>query len=111
MVDVQPASHAKYGLYGMPFFSKNFSYATSYSDDIQEHEMYFSRLQQIRKNFLTNFSQTPYLIYNNSSFQKDSVSLANLFNSNQTTLLLYFFNNTNASNNLTLTANQFFVSS
>ena len=66
MLDVQPASHAKYGLYGLPFFSKNSSYTTTLSDNIQDSEMYFSRINQIRKNYITSFSQTPYFIYYNT---------------------------------------------
>ena len=99
MLDVQPASHAKYGLYGLPFFSKNSSYTTTLSDNIQDSEMYFSRINQIRKNYITSFSQTPYFIYYNTYWNCISTNLLYINYKNKTNAVFYWLVDLKNSNN------------
>jgi len=53
-MEVQPSSVARYGLLGVPHFSKNFEYNTAESNILIDGETYFSRLSKARKNYMSN---------------------------------------------------------
>lgn len=63
--EVQPSSTSRYAIYGMPYFNKNFEFNTQLGEVFTESETYFLRLARIRRNYLPNWTYTPYL-YNKS---------------------------------------------
>jgi heme/copper-type cytochrome/quinol oxidase subunit 2 len=60
-IEVQPSSVARYSLLGVPYFSRNFEYATQQSDEINDSETYLLRLSKARKNYMSNWALTPYI--------------------------------------------------
>lgn len=65
-LEVQPSSISRYSLLGVPYFSKNFEYATDTTKDFRDTETYLLRLSKARKNYMSNWALTPY-IYNRLS--------------------------------------------
>jgi hypothetical protein len=58
--EVGPSSVSRYSLSGVPYFTKSYEYDTQSSDDLNESENYLNRLARARKNYLPNWSHTPY---------------------------------------------------
>lgn len=71
--EVQPSSSSRYAIYGMPYFSKNFEFNTSNSDLLNESETYLLRLSRARRNYLPNWTYTPYFYSKNSSWYKNNI--------------------------------------
>jgi len=71
--EVQPSSSSRYAIYGMPYFSKNFEFNTSNSDLLNESETYLLRLSRARRNYLPNWTYTPYFYAKNSSWYKNNI--------------------------------------
>jgi hypothetical protein len=45
---------------GLPYSTKLFEYTTSVGDDLSESETYLTKLGKARKNYISNWSFTPY---------------------------------------------------
>lgn len=59
-IEISAASVSRYSLLGLPYPNKSFEYATSYGDEISESETYLLKLSKARKNYMSNWSFTPY---------------------------------------------------
>ena len=64
-VEVQPSSVSRYSTLGVPYFRKPFDFNSSTGDKYQDTELYFTRIARSRRNYLTNWSYSPYM-YNRS---------------------------------------------
>lgn len=71
-VEVQPSSVSRYSTLGVPYFRKPFDFNSSTGDKYQDTELYFTRIARSRRNYLTNWSYSPYLY--NRSYIWDAVS-------------------------------------
>jgi hypothetical protein len=69
-IEVQPSSVARYSLSGVPYFTKSYEYETQSGDDLNESENYLNRLSRARKNYLPNWSHTPYFYSRVSNWYK-----------------------------------------
>jgi hypothetical protein len=78
--EVQPSSSSRYAIYGMPYFSKNFEFNTQLGETLNETETYFLRLSRARKNYLPNWTYTPYFYNKNATWYQNNVlfELSNL---------------------------------
>lgn len=74
LVETQASSLAKYGMYGMPHFSKTFDFNSLDSSGFKDSEQYSSRLLQSRKNFSSSWLFTPFFYFKNNTWLKDSYS-------------------------------------
>ena len=90
-IEIQPSSVARYSLSGVPYFNKSSEYSTNFGDELNDSENYFNRLARARKNYISNWSYTPYfynrsmkwsnpsilndLLYNNKSLSSVKLSL------------------------------------
>jgi len=106
--EVQPSSVSRYSTIGVPYTKKNFDFNIENNETLSDSETYLTRIAKSRKNYLPNWSYTPYL-YSRSNVWASNDKL-NLFNNNDsvnisnTSLLLnnsswywkslYFTNNT-----------------
>jgi len=87
-VEVQPSSVSKYSTLGVPYLRKPFDFNSSVGDKFQDTELYFTRLARSRRNYLSNWSYSPYSFNRsytwfgdsklNSLFSTDSESLSKL---------------------------------
>jgi heme/copper-type cytochrome/quinol oxidase subunit 2 len=59
-IEVQPSSIAKYSLAGLPYFTKTFEYSTQLGDELNDSENYLTKLSRARKNYMPNWSCSPY---------------------------------------------------
>lgn len=59
-IEVQPSSIAKYSLAGLPYFTKTFEYSTQLGDELNDSENYLTKLSRARKNYMPNWSYSPY---------------------------------------------------
>lgn len=66
--EVQPSSSSKYAIFGMPYFNKPFEFQQQFSLELNESENYLTRISRARRNYITNWTQTPYLFAKNSSW-------------------------------------------
>jgi len=78
-IEVQPSSVSRYSLLGVPYSTKNFEYASQQSEAINESETYLIRMSKARKNYMANWSLTPYLYNRMSNWYKTSNYLDTLF--------------------------------
>lgn len=60
-IEVQPSSVSKYSTIGVPYLRKPFDFNSTTGDKFQETELYFTRVSRSRRNFLTNWSYSPYM--------------------------------------------------
>lgn len=58
--DVQPASFSRYGLYGMPVFTKLFEYSAPENEMYAEIENYLTRVARVRRLTLSAWTASPY---------------------------------------------------
>jgi len=88
-LEIQPSSAARYSLLGVPYSNKSFEYNAIKSRQINDSESYIIRLAKARRNYVSNWSYTPYL-YNkitnwyrvndlNSLDKFSMISLLNIF--------------------------------
>ena len=77
--EVQPSSSSRYAIYGMPYFSKNFEFNTAGNEALNESETYLLRLSKARRNYLSNWTYTPYFYIKNNSWYKNNI-IYDLFN-------------------------------
>jgi heme/copper-type cytochrome/quinol oxidase subunit 2 len=76
-MEVQPSSISRYSLLGLPYLNKSFDYSSSLSEEIQDSEDYLTKLSKARKNYLSNWSYSPYFYTRTSAWFKFN----NLFDS------------------------------
>lgn len=70
-LEIQPASNVRLSSLGVPYSKKHFDYSEGDGDEIKRVESYFTRMSRTRKNYLPNWTYTPYLfartqIWNNN---------------------------------------------
>ena len=80
--EVQPSSSSRYAIYGMPYFSKNFEFNTSNNETLNESETYLLRLSHARRNYLPNWTYTPYFYAKNNSWYRNNLFFEILNHSN-----------------------------
>jgi hypothetical protein len=66
--EVQPSSSSKYAIFGMPYFNKPFEFQQQLSSELNESENYLTRISKARRNYVTNWTFTPYLFAKNNSW-------------------------------------------
>jgi hypothetical protein len=64
-VEVQPSSISRYSTLGVPYLRKPFDFNSTTGDKFQDTELYFTRVARSRRNYLTNWSYSPFM-YNRS---------------------------------------------
>lgn len=64
-VEVQPSSVSKYSTMGVPYLRKPFDFNSNTGDAFQDTELYFTRVSQSRRNYLSNWAYSPFM-YNRS---------------------------------------------
>ncbi len=79
MVEVQPSSSARYSITGVPFFNKNFDFSGETNGTFVDSENYFTRILRARRNYLPNWTHTPY-VYTKNSFFATSNAFFDAFN-------------------------------
>ena len=109
-VEVQPSSVSRYSTLGVPYFRKPFDFNSTTGDKFQETELYFTRIARSRRNFLTNWSYTPYM-YNRSyvwnatstldSFLLNSFNSASAVRATLSEMSWYWMSPTFSSNSIT----------
>jgi hypothetical protein len=72
--EVQPSSSSRYAIHGMPYFSKNFEFSTTNGETLNESENYLTRLAKSRRNYLPNWTYTPYFYSKNNSWYKNNLT-------------------------------------
>jgi hypothetical protein len=60
-VEVQPSSVSRYSTIGVPYMRKPFDFNSNVGDKFQDTESYFIRVARSRRNYLTNWSYSPFL--------------------------------------------------
>lgn len=60
-LDVQLSSVSRYSSLGVPYISKPFDYNVDSSESINTVESYFTRLSRTRKNYIPNWTYSPYM--------------------------------------------------
>jgi len=92
MIEVQPASQSKYSLMGMPHLSKGYEFSNLDGDFHAETELYFDRLAHGRKNYLQNWTYSPYIYAKNFNWYNDRYfDILNIFSNNDLTLINYLY--------------------
>ena len=88
-LEIQPSSAARYSLLGVPYSNKSFEYNSVKSRQINDSEGYVIRLAKARRNYMSNWSYTPYL-YNKITSWYKSNDLNSQFNFSMLNLLSIF---------------------
>ena len=81
-IEIQPSSTARYSLLGLPYVSKSFEYSTGTGDEINDSENYLIKLARARKNYLSNWANTPYFYSRISNWYQTPKQLQSLFTNN-----------------------------
>lgn len=92
--EVQPSSSSRYSITGMPYFNKNFEFNTANNENLIETETYLTRISKARKNYISNWTYTPYFYAKNNYWYKNNI---------------FTFLNTNENNNYLLSNTKFFL--
>ena len=71
-LEVQPSSASRYSLLGVPYSNKSFEYNAIKSVQISDSENYLVRLAKARRNYVSNWSYTPYLYNKINSWYKSN---------------------------------------
>lgn len=71
--EVQPSSSSRYAIYGMPYLSKNFEFSTTHGESLNESETYLLRLSRARRNYLPNWTYTPYFYAKHTNWYKTNL--------------------------------------
>ena len=82
-IEVQPSSVARYSLLGVPYLNKSFEYTTKLGDTLNDSENYLLRLSKARKNYMSNWSLSPFFHSRISNWYTNNTFLSNLWD-NQT---------------------------
>ena len=79
-IEIQPSSVARYSLSGVPYFNKSSEYSTQFGDELNDSENYLNRLSRSRKNYMSNWSYTPYFYNRLMKWNNPSLITDVLFN-------------------------------
>jgi hypothetical protein len=60
-LEIQPSSVSRYSTIGVPYMRKPFDFNSNTGDKFQDTESYFIRVSRSRRNYLTNWSYSPFL--------------------------------------------------
>ncbi len=91
--EVQPSSASRYAIFGLPFFNKNFDFGAYNSDNLTETETYLSRIAVSRKNYLQNWTFSPYFYLRNNVWSKaNELQLFSLKSLNFLSLTKFYLN-------------------
>ena len=60
-IEVQPSSVSRYSTLGVPYLRKPFDFNSNTGDKFQDTELYFTRVARSRRNYLTNWSYSPFM--------------------------------------------------
>lgn len=60
-IEIQPSSISRYSTIGVPYMRKPYDFNANVGDKFQETESYFIRVARSRRNYLTNWSYTPFM--------------------------------------------------
>lgn len=60
-IEVQPSSVSRYSTLGAPYFRKAYDFNSNVGDKFQDTELYFTRVARSRRNYLTNWSYSPFM--------------------------------------------------
>ena len=77
-IEVQPSSVSRYSTLGVPYLRKPFDFNSNTGDKFQDTELYFTRVARSRRNYLTNWSYSPYM-YNRAYLWNNASLLDSLF--------------------------------
>ena len=75
-VEVQPSSVSRYSTLGVPYVRKPFDFNSATGDKYQDTTLYFTRVSRSRRNYLPNWSYSPYL-YNKAYVWNSSSNFSN----------------------------------
>lgn len=78
-LEIQPSSVSRYSLLGVPYSNKSFEYTTQLGDEVNDSSDYLTKLSKARKNYLSNWSYTPYFYAKVSNWYKASMFFDTLF--------------------------------
>ena len=78
-LEVQPSSISRYSLLGAPYANKSFEYSSAFSEELSDSEDYLTKLAKARKNYLSNWSYTPYLYARLSNWYKTNLTFQHLY--------------------------------
>jgi hypothetical protein len=79
-IEISASSPSRYSLLGLPFSNKNFEYSTNIGDELSESETYLTKLAKARKNYLSNWSFSPYFYARVSNWYSLDVRNTNFYN-------------------------------
>jgi len=88
-IEVQPTSLARFSLLGRPKINRNFEFNPIKRDIITASENYTNRLCSARKNYISNWSTSPFLYTRLSNWYASNGLTSHLFN-NYTTKNVWF---------------------
>ncbi len=60
-IEVQPSSVSRYSTLGVPYLRRPFDFNSGTGDKFQDTELYFTRVARSRRNYLTNWSYSPFM--------------------------------------------------
>jgi hypothetical protein len=78
-LEIQPSSVSRYSLLGVPYSNKSFEYTTGLGDEVNDSSDYMTKLSKARKNYLSNWSYTPYFYARVSNWYKAGMLFDALF--------------------------------
>lgn len=78
-LEIQPSSVSRYSLLGVPYSNKSFEYTTQLGDEVNDSSDYLTKLSKARKNYLSNWSYTPYFYARVSNWYKAGAFFDTLF--------------------------------
>lgn len=68
--EVQPSSSSKYAIHGAPYSNKVFEFSSQINEVLNETETYILRIQNARRNYLSNWLNTSYMYVRSLSWYK-----------------------------------------
>lgn len=88
--EVQPSSSSRYAIFGMPYFSKNFEFSPINGEVLNETENYLTRISRARRNYLPNWTYSPYFYAKNTNWYKNNV-LFDVINDSKNSIASTFY--------------------
>lgn len=82
-IEVQPSSVSRYSTLGVPYLRRPFDFNSGTGDKFQDTELYFTRVARSRRNYLTNWSYSPFM-YNRAYLWNNYAALNATFLNAQT---------------------------
>ncbi len=73
-LDVQLASVSRFSSLGVPYISKPFDYNVDSSETITAVESYFTRLTRTRKNYIPNWTYSPYMYARSTAWSNNDLT-------------------------------------